>query len=310
MGTPEFAVLPLRRICEAGYDVIGVYTQPDKEKGRGKKVIASDVKKAAEELGLPVYQPERLRDQEAVDALRKLAPDIIVVAAYGQILSEEVLKIPKYGCINIHASLLPRHRGASPIETSIICGDEETGVTIMYMEKGLDTGDIISQDRILIGKHTTESLTRELSRMGAELVVKTLADFEAGNVTSTPQNDEESTHTHKLEKSMGQVDFGQPAEVIERLIRGLYPWPCAFTAIAGKSVKLLGSEVVDINQSDETDTVSAEPGTVIEVTKTYFVVKCADRGLKITRLQPEGKKPMDTVAYLNGYKMKVGDKIG
>ncbi|MBO4590931.1 MAG: methionyl-tRNA formyltransferase, partial [Eubacterium sp.] len=192
MGTPDFAVLPLKKIYEAGHEVVAVYTQPDKPKGRSKKLVPSDVKVAAEELGIEVYQPEKLRDAESVEILKGLNPDIIVVAAYGQILSEEILNIPKYGCINIHASLLPKYRGASPIEASIINGDEKTGVTIMYMAKGLDTGDIISQVETHIGKHNTETLTAELSKLGAELVVSTMKSLEEGTASRTPQKDEES----------------------------------------------------------------------------------------------------------------------
>ena len=192
MGTPDFAVLPLKKIYEAGHEIVGVYTQPDRQKGRGKKFLPSDVKVAAQELGLSIYQPEKLREAEVVEELRTLAPDIIVVAAYGQILSEDVLNIPKYGCINIHASLLPKYRGASPIEASIIAGDEKTGVTIMYMAKGLDTGDIISQTDIEIGLHNTETLTAELSKLGADLVVKTMAELEAGTANRTPQDDSKS----------------------------------------------------------------------------------------------------------------------
>ena len=300
MGTPDFAVQPLKKICEAGHEVVGVYTQPDRQKGRGKKFLPSDVKVAAEELGLSVYQPEKLREESVVEELCNLNPDIIVVAAYGQILSEAVLNIPKYGCINIHASLLPKYRGASPIEASIINGDEKTGITIMYMAKGLDTGDIIDQADMEIGLHNTETLTEELSKIGADLVVKVMADIEAGTATRTAQNDEESCYCGKLDKSMGIVDWNKSAAEIERLVRGLYPWPCVSMTLDGKNLKLIASEVVEVQD----DTVPV--GSVCEVTKKYFVIKCADKGLKIKKLQPEGKKPMDTVAFLNGYKVTVG----
>ena len=302
MGTPDFAVRPLKKIYEAGHDVVGVYTQPDAWKGRSKKLLPSDVKKAALELGLDVYQPEKLRDNESVEKLRELNPDIIVVAAYGQILSEDVLNIPKYGCINIHASLLPKYRGASPIEASIINGDEKTGVTIMYMAKGLDTGDIISQDEVEIGLHNTETLTVKLSEMGADLVVKTMADIEAGTASRTVQNDADSCYCGKLDKAMGQLDFTKTAVELERLVRGLYPWPCAYMSLEGKNLKIIDSEVVDIK--DE----SVPVGAVCEVTKKYFVIRCSEGGLKIKKLQPEGKKPMDTVAFLNGYKVEIGTK--
>lgn len=302
MGTPEFAVLPLRKINEAGHEIAGVYTQPDRQKGRGKKFLPSEVKVAAEELGFKVFQPEKLREEAVVQELKALEPDIIVVAAYGQILSEEVLGIPKYGCINIHASLLPKYRGASPIETSIINGDEKTGVTIMYMAKGLDTGDIIDQAETEIGLHNTETLTKELSKLGAELVVKVMADIEAGTSTRTAQNDEESCYCGKLDKAMGTADWNKTAEELERLVRGLYPWPCVSMTLDGKSLKIIDSEVVEV--ADD----SVQIGEVCEVTKKYFVIKCSDKGLKIKKLQPEGKKPMDTVAFLNGYKVTVGMK--
>ena len=300
MGTPDFAVRPLKKIYEAGHEIVGVYTQPDAWKGRSKKLLPSDVKKAALELGLDVLQPEKLRESSAVEELRALAPDIIVVAAYGQILSEDVLNIPKYGCINIHASLLPKYRGASPIEASIINGDEKTGITIMYMEKGLDTGDIISQEEVEIGLHNAETLTVRLSEVGAELVVKTISDIENGSATRTPQDDSESSYCGKLDKSMGQLDFSKSAVELERLVRGLYPWPCAYMTLDGKNLKIIDSEVTDVK--DE----SVQVGSVCEVTKKYFVIRCSEGGLKIKKLQPEGKKPMDTVAFLNGYKVRVG----
>ena len=300
MGTPDFAVRPLKKISEAGHDIVGVYTQPDKAKGRSKKLIPTDVKVAAEELGLNVYQPEKLREASVVEELRALKPDIIVVAAYGQILSEDVLNIPKYGCINIHASLLPKYRGASPIEACILNGDEKTGITIMYMEKGLDTGDIICQEETEVGLHNTETLTVKLSEMGAQLVVKAMKDIEAGTAERTPQNDEESCYCGKLDKSMSEIDWSKSAVEIERAVRGLYPWPCACTTVGDKNIKIIEAEVCDVQEQ------SVEVGKVCEVTKKYFVIKCGDKGLKIKKLQPEGKKPMDTVAFLNGYKVEIG----
>ena len=305
MGTPDFAVKPLEKIYEAGHEVLGVFTQPDRQKGRGKKFLPSDVKVKAEELGLPIYQPEKLRDEEYVAILKKLNPDIVVVAAYGQILSEEILNIPKYGCINIHASLLPKYRGASPIEASIINGDEKTGITIMYMAKGLDTGDIISQADITIGKHNTESLTRALSEIGAELVVRAIESIGNGTADRIPQKDEDSSYAGKLDKAMGNIDWTEPAEKIERLIRGLYPWPCAYTTFDGKNLKLLGAEIVE----SESDSVS-EAGQVISVGKKILVIGTGKGALSIKSLQPEGKKPMDIVAFLNGYNINVGDKFG
>ena len=309
MGTPEFAVPPLKKLYETGHEILGVYTQPDKPKGRSKKLVPSDVKVAATELGIDVYQPEKLRDIESVKVLKELNPDLIVVAAYGQILSEEVLNLPKYGCINIHASLLPKYRGASPIEASILSGDEETGVTIMYMAKGLDTGDIISQASMKVGRHNTETLTKELSILGADLVIKTIEEIEAGTATRTAQDDEASSYSGKLDKSMGNLDFSKKANELERTVRAMYPWPCAYTSLDGKTLKIIDSEVVELSDETKSDS-SVQNGSVVEVTKKYFVIKCADKGLKILKLQPEGKKPMDTVAFLNGYKISVGELFG
>ncbi|MBR3042709.1 MAG: methionyl-tRNA formyltransferase [Eubacterium sp.] len=309
MGTPDFAVPPLKSIYEAGHEVVGVFTQPDRPKGRSNKLVPSDVKVAATELGIEVFQPEKLREAESVETLKRLAPDLIVVAAYGQILSEEVLNLPRYGCINIHASLLPKYRGASPIEASILSGDEETGVTIMYMAKDLDTGDIIAQSTALIGRHNTETLTKELSILGAELVVKTISDLESGKATRTPQDDSLSTYSGKLDKSMGRLDFSKTAAELERTVRAMYPWPCAYTALDGKTLKIIDTEVVDLSEEILSDT-SVKEGCVAEVTKKYFIIRCKDKGLKIKKLQPEGKKPMDTVAFLNGYKINIGQPIG
>ena len=306
MGTPDFAVRPLKAIAEAGYEVVGVYTQPDKQKGRGRKFQASDVKIAAQELGLNVYQPETLKTDEAVSELEALKPDIIIVAAYGQILTEKVLNIPKYGCVNIHASLLPKYRGASPIEASIINGDEKTGVTIMYMEKGLDTGDMISQGEIEIGRHNTESLTIELSKIGAELIVEAMKAIEAGTADRIPQNDDESTYAGKLTKAMGELDFSKSAAELERLIRGLYPWPCAYTFDGERSLKIIDAEVVE----DPSGMEDGDPGQVICVNKKKLVVKCGEGALSILKLQPEGKKAMDLPAFMNGNKVEVGDKFG
>ena len=311
MGTPDFAARPLRSLAEAGHEIVGVFTQPDRQKGRGKKFTFSEVKEAALEMGLDgcIYQPEKLREAENVEILKKLNPDVIVVAAYGQILSEEVLNIPKYGCINIHASLLPKYRGASPIEAAIMNGDEKTGVTIMYMAKGLDTGDMISSAEIEIADDdTTESLTEKLSQIGAQEIVKTLKSIEDGTNERIPQKEEGSSYCGKLDKEMGRLDFTKDSRGIERLVRALYPWPCVYTEIDGKGLKIISAGVSEVQ--DEEAALSAEPGTVINVTKKNFTVKCGNGALTILKLQPEGKKVMDCSAFLNGYKVSVGDKLG
>ncbi len=317
MGTPDFAVKPLKAICEAGHEVQAVFTQPDRQKGRGKKFSFSDVKQAAIDMGMEdkIYQPEKLRDEEYVDIIRKLAPDMIIVAAYGQILPVQILEIPRYGCVNIHASLLPKYRGASPIETAILNGDKITGVTIMYMAKGLDTGDIISAGEIAIERDdTTLSLTEKLSVLGSEMIVRAIDDIGNGRADRIKQNDEESSTCGKFTKEMGRLDFSKSAEELERLIRALIPWPNAFTAASGKGLKILGADVITEEEASliesGTGLGKSKPGTVISVTKKNFIVRCNAGALKITKLQPEGKKEMECVAFLNGYKMSVGDMLG
>ena len=234
MGTPDFAVHALKSIVEAGHEVVACFTQPDKAKGRSKALQPTPVKKQALEYGIPVYQPVKLRDQENVDIIRSFAPDVIVVAAYGQILPESILNIPEYGCVNIHASLLPKYRGAAPIEWAIIDGEQETGVTTMYMAKGLDTGDMIEREVVQITVDDTgESLTDKLAECGAKLILSTLKKLEDGTAVRTVQDDSLSCYASMLTKNMGDIDFTQPAEKIERLVRGLQPWPCAFTKING-----------------------------------------------------------------------------
>lgn len=304
MGTPEFAVDALSAIVEAGHDVVAVYTQPDKAKGRSKALVPSPVKEKAIELNIPVYQPEKIREAEHVKFLMELAPDAIVVAAFGQILSEEILNIPKYGCINIHASLLPKYRGAAPIERAIIDGEEVTGVTAMYMAKGVDTGDMIDKIEVSIDKDETGgSLRIKLAEAGAKLIVKTLADIEAGTATRTPQDDSISTHAAKLNKEMCEIDFNKKAAEIERLIRGLIPWAYAYTKIDGKTVQICKAEVKETG-------INANPGEIIELTKKTFAISCGEDALVIRSLKPEGKKQMDTVAFLNGNKLAVGTKVG
>lgn len=300
MGTPDFAVYALESILKAGHDVQAVITQPDKAKGRSKALIPTPVKAKAMEYSIPVYQPEKLREEANVALLTDINPDIIVVAAYGQILPESILNIPKYGCINIHASLLPKYRGAAPIEWSIIDGEQVTGVTTMYMEKGLDTGDMIEKVEVAIESDDTgETLHDKLAEAGAKLILTTLEKLEAGTAVRTKQNNEESCYASMLSKDMGNIDFTKSATEIERLIRGLNPWPCAYTKIAGKGVKLFKATVCSVDQG-------AKPGEIVEVTKKTFTIACGKDGLVIKNLQPEGKKAMDTVSYLNGNKITVG----
>ena len=302
MGTPEFAVAALNKIHEAGHEVAAVYTQPDKAKGRSGKLQPPPVKVRAMELGLPVFQPERLREEENVTAIRALEPEIIIVAAYGQILPESILAIPPLGCINIHASLLPKYRGAAPIERSILDGEEKTGVTTMYMAKGLDTGDMIEQaETEILPEDTGETLTERLAGMGGELILSTMEKLKNGTAVRTPQKEEESSYAKMLDKAMGEMDFSRTATELERSIRALIPWPCASTVIDGKRVKIYRAEVTE---------QSGTPGEILEVTKKYFTIACGSGALRIRNLQPEGKKPMDTAAYLNGKKLEAGMQAG
>lgn len=307
MGTPDFAVDTLEAIVNAGHEVALVVTQPDKAKGRGKKVCYTPVKEKALEHDLPVAQPEKVREETFVEQLQAIAPDVIVVVAFGQILPESILNIPKYGCINVHASLLPAYRGAAPIQWAVIDGLTESGVTTMYMEKGLDTGDIILQSKLsLAPDETGGSLFDKLAKEGAALLVKTLTMLEAGTAIRTKQDESKSSYAKMLTKDMGCLDFNKDAVTLERLIRGLNPWPSAFTKIQDKTLKIYVAEVV----SEDVITSAAEPGTVIAVDKKSFTVRCGKGALRILNLQLEGKKRMDTSAFLLGYKIETGMQLG
>lgn len=307
MGTPDFAVDTLQAIVDAGHEVALVVTQPDKAKGRGKKLCYTPVKEKALECHLEVAQPEKVREESFVERLKAIAPDVIVVVAFGQILPESILNIPKYGCINVHASLLPAYRGAAPIQWAVIDGLAETGVTTMYMEKGLDTGDIICQSKLPLAEDETGgSLFDKLAKEGADLLVKTLKMLEDGTATRTKQDDSRSSYAKMLSKDMGCLDFSKDAVVLERLIRGLNPWPSAYTAIQGKTLKIYVAEVVE----EEDCTTDAAPGTVIAVDKKSFTVRCGNGALRIYNLQLEGKKRMDTSAFLLGYKVEKGMQLG
>ena len=265
-----------------------------------------------------MYQPLKVRDPEFVEILENIAPDIIVVAAFGQIIPKKILDMPKYGCINIHASLLPKYRGAAPIERAIIDGEVMTGVTTMYMEKGLDTGDMIEKAEVPItGEDTGASLHDKLAEAGAALILTTLAKLEAGTVTRTKQDDAQSCYAAMLTKELGRIDFTRPAVELERLIRGLNPWPCAYTTIDGKNVKLYKAEVISLDaqmrqtmQEKSEQILTFVPGEIVEVAKKYFVIACGEGALRVRNLQPEGKKAMDTSAYLNGNPLKPGMRAG
>lgn len=305
MGTPDFAVPPLKALVEAGYDVAAVVTQPDKPKGRGKSLLPTPVKEEALLHEIPVYQPKRVRNnREFLDTLREIAPDVIVVAAFGQIIPRDVLELPKYGCINIHASLLPKYRGAAPIQQAVIDGEKESGVTIMQMGEGLDTGDMISKIVIPLEKEETGgSLFAKLAQAGAELLIKTLPSIEQGTAVWEKQPEESPTpYAAMINKKMGLMDFHKSAVELERLVRGLNPWPSAYTFVNGKTLKVWKSRA-DEKCSDET------PGTVILTDKEGIHVACKDGTLILTEVQLEGKKRMDAEAFLRGYHIEAGSRF-
>lgn len=297
MGTPDFSVNALENIVKAGHDVVGVVTQPDKPKGRGGKMQYTPVKEKALELGLDVYQPQRVKETEFIEKLKEMNPDAIVVIAFGQILPKAILDMPKYGCINVHASLLPKYRGAAPIQWSVIDGEKETGVTTMYMNEGLDTGDIIDKVVVPIDKKETGgSLFDKLAIEGGKLILKTLIELENGTAVRTPQDDSKSNYAGMINKQLGKIDFNKSANEIERLIRGLNPWPSAYTKMDGKTLKIWDADV------DDSENDSA-PGTITEVGKDFIRVATGKGSLKILELQLEGKKRMKTRDFLNGAKI-------
>ena len=304
MGTPDFATGTLEKIVLAGHEVVGVVTQPDKPKGRGKTLMPTPVKEGAVKYNLPVYQPKKVREPEVVELLRGLKPDVIVVAAFGQIISKEILEMPKYGCINVHASLLPAYRGAAPIQWAVINGDKESGVTIMQMDEGIDTGDMIEKVVVPIDKDETGgSLFEKLSQAGAELCVKVLTDLEDGKAVREKQPEESTTpYAKMIDKKMGAIDWEKPAKEIEQLIRGLNPWPSAYTKLQGKTLKIWKAEVLEQDSKEA-------PGQIAEVTKDSIAVQTGQGLLKVLELQLEGKKRMDTASFLRGYTLKEGENF-
>lgn len=303
MGTPDFAVPTLEALVKGGHDVIAAVTQPDKPKGRGKSVLMTPVKEKALEYGIPVYQPVKARDPEFVGLLKDLAPDAIVVVAFGQLLPKSILDIPKYGCVNVHASLLPKYRGAAPIQWAVIDGEKTSGVTTMLMDEGLDTGDMLEKAEIgLDEKETGGSLFEKLSRLGGELILSTLDKLENGTAIRTPQGETDTHYAKMLNKSMGEIDWTMDAKTIERLIRGLNPWPSAYSSLKGKTVKIWDADVV-------LGEVTGEPGR-ITATKDSLLVETGNQFLSIKELQLEGKKRMDTAAFLRGFSVEDGCRFG
>ena len=300
MGTPDFAVPPLAALVQNGYEVTAVVTQPDKPKGRGKTLLPTPVKEEAMKHDIPVYQPLKVREPEFVETLKKLEPDMIIVAAFGQIIPKAILDMPRFGCVNVHASLLPKYRGAAPIQWAVLNGDQVTGVTTMRMDEGLDTGDMIMKQEVIVDENETGgSLFDKLSEVGAKLCVKTMEAIENGTAVYTPQDDALATHTGKIQKEMGSIDWSKDAEVIERLVRGLNPWPSAYTRIDDKNLKIWRAKVI----SHE---VKAAPGCILKVTKDELEVQTGNGVLALLEVQLEGKKRMTTDAFLRGYQVTEG----
>ena len=304
MGTPDFAVGALEKIIEAGHEVVLVVTQEDKPKGRGKEIQFTPVKECALKYDIEVYQPHRIKSEEGVAKLREYDADVFVVAAYGQILSKEILDMPKYGCVNIHASLLPKYRGAAPIQWSIIDGEKITGVTTQMMAEGIDTGDVLDVLEVEIAADETGgSLFDNLTQAGSTIILETLKKLEDGTVTRTPQDDSKSSYAKMLDKKLGDIDFTKSAMEIERLVRGLNPWPSAYTRYNGKTLKVWKSEVVDTEYDGQC-------GQIVDKTKKAIIVKTGKGALAITELQVEGKKRMTTEAYMCGASFDVGIILG
>lgn len=300
MGTPDFSVGPLQALTAAGHQVLAAVTQPDKPKGRGKAVVMTPVKEAALALGIPVFQPVKVKDEAFLDQLLALQPDIIVVVAFGQILPKALLDIPPFGCVNIHASLLPKYRGAAPIQWAIIDGEPETGITTMQMDTGLDTGDILEISRVPIGPaETGGSLHEKLSQAGSQLILSTLEKLQQGTIKPIPQPESGSSYAKMLTKSMGDIDWSQEAVKIERLIRGLNPWPSAYTILNGKTLKIWSAKVID-------EDLPGVPGEVVLADKRRLYVKTGKGVLSLTCVQPEGKKRMEAEAFLRGYPVSAG----
>lgn len=303
MGTPEFAVPSLKALTEAGYEVIACCTQPDRPSGRGKKLTACPVKEEAVRQGIPVYQFERIRRQEGLDAMRALEPDLYVTAAFGQILSQKLLDVPKMGTVNVHASLLPKGRGAAPINWSIIEGEEVTGVTTMMTDVGVDTGDILLKREMPIEKtDTAATLTEKLSHLGAELLIETLRKMEAGQCPRTPQNEEESTRVPMLEKDTGKIDWTKTAWQIDCLVRGVDPWPGAWTKFEGGVMKVWKTQPAQ---------GSGQPGEILAAdAKAGLIVACGDGAVSLAEIQMPGAKRMNAKDYLRGHAMARGAVLG
>lgn len=305
MGTPAFAVPSLDALLDAGYDVVGVFTQPDRPVGRGHRLACCAVKTRAEERGVPVFQFERVRRQEGLDQMRALKPDVVVTAAFGQILSKKLLEVPRFGTVNVHASLLPRHRGAAPINWAIIMGEKVTGITTMLTDPGLDTGDmLLSQETEIGSEETAGALCERLAHLGAALLIETLEKYLAGKITPIKQNEDQATYEPLLDKTMGEIDWTKPAAQIVNLVRGLNPWPCAYTRYTCGVLKIFQARVAE-------GMPAAAPGTILESSpKAGLIIACGEGALEIVEMQAPNAKRMLAKQYLMGKCMECGDLLG
>ena len=306
MGTPDFAAASLRALCDSGYDVVGVFCQPDRPKGRGNRLTPCPVKEEALRRGIAVFQPERIKRPEGVEALRSLSPDLCVTAAFGQLLSQEILDIPPMGTVNVHSSLLPRHRGSAPVNWAVIQGDAQTGVTTMLTDAGMDTGDMLLCERTDIGaEETAGELTDRLAEMGAALLIRTLRGMEAGTIRPAAQNPQEATYEPKLTKETGRIDFARTAREIDCLVRGTSPWPGAFTTLPDGQVM----KVMQVRRVANAPTL--EPGRIVSADgKQGLVVSCGDGDVELVQIQMPGAKRMNARDYLRGHSMETGVSLG
>ena len=304
MGTPDFAVPSLRALMDNGYNVVGVFCQPDRPKGRGHKLAACPVKELAQQ-SIPVYQPERIKRPEGVEMLRALKPDLCVTAAFGQLLSQEILDIPRLGTINVHSSLLPKHRGSAPINWSIIMGDQVTGVTTMFTDKGMDTGDILLMRETPIGeKETAGELSDRLAVMGAQLLIETIRELENGTLKRVPQDHDAATYEPKMDKELGRIDWTKPAQQIDWLVRGVTPWPGAFTTLGEQTIKVFELSVHEGG-------ASGKPGEIVAAdAKNGLIVSCGDHDVELLQIQMPGAKRMNAKDYLRGHTMDTGVCLG
>lgn len=305
MGTPDFAIPTLQSLIDSEHEVAAVFTQPDKPKGRGMKLTAPPVKELAQKNGIEVFQPQSLKRDadEYISKIREINPDVIVVAAYGKILPKEVLDIPRFGCVNVHGSLLPKYRGAAPIQHAVLNGDKKTGITTMLMAQGLDTGDILLKSETEIGENeTAEELFDRLSVLGAELLIDTLGALEGDNITPQKQDEENASYASMLTKDMCEIDFSKSAFEVHKKICGLSSWPCASTKLMGKRIKVYRSQIVDIDTKDK------QNGSVID--EKNFIVACKDKAVKLVTVQLEGSKKMSAEDFLRGRKINRGTILG